>query len=393
MQHLVVDPLQSVSVWQVWRPRDAFSQILLAPVASERSSQPSPVDVLHAVSVEQKRGHVDACAETLPPPKSQHDWPLEVSQSWSMLQGLSHAEAQTPLPLPPLLPPPEEPTMPLDAGLLDAEHPPNHARSTVRTASVTTTFFCFISPSTRLARTCGTPGARALSNVTSYPNQRRRSRRGPHVFAPVDHRLPPSMRTLFSVIAVPLLLTVCACRDNPTAEAVTMAAAAGALTVANQVEDSRRARNAPVPGEYPPGCAASDCYVDADVSLEDARNYVLLYVNRVREARGVGKGSLDYALDAFAQAGSKQLARDPAPHRHIAGDAKACFPCAEVQSDPEGLAPAPVRDQLLGLLDGVMSQGDGASGHDDILAPAWHRLGTGIANPDGRTYVTLDLSP
>lgn len=201
------------------------------------------------------------------------------------------------------------------------------------------------------------------------------------------------MRSL--ALAVLLALTVssgCGSGSN-AANAVATAAVAGALTVADQIAEERARRNAPTRGEYPSGCAVSDCYSDAELSLDDAREYALVYVNRVRQESGVGKVALDYGLNAFAQAGSKQVARDHVAHRHIADDPRACFQCSEEQSDPAGLSPAPVRDVVLGVLDGMMGQAQGSPSRENILTPTWHRLGVGIANPDGPAYVTLDFAP
>jgi uncharacterized protein YkwD len=190
-----------------------------------------------------------------------------------------------------------------------------------------------------------------------------------------------------------LALSLASCgTGNKTVDAIGTAAIAGALTMAEVSAAQRAARNAPY-GEHPSGCGVSDCYSDPDLSLDEARNYALLYVNRARDASGAGAVSLDFGLNAFAQAGSKQLASDHRPHQHVADDPRACFQCSEEQSDPQGLSPAPVRDQVLGVLDGMMSQGPGGASHDNILAPGWHRLGVGIANPDGLTYVTLDFAP
>jgi hypothetical protein len=155
VQHFVFEPEQSVSAWQVCRPREAISQIFLAPVCSETSSQPSPLAVLHVVSLVQKRGQLVAAAQTLPPPKSQQAWPLLVSQSELELHGLSQATAQTPLPPPPLLP---GPTMPGPL-LEDEEQPPNQATSTVAAIRVANTLRFFIRPSTIDEETCGTAGA------------------------------------------------------------------------------------------------------------------------------------------------------------------------------------------------------------------------------------------
>ena len=198
-----------------------------------------------------------------------------------------------------------------------------------------------------------------------------------------------------SLASLGLLLAPASCvgTGSKTVDAVATAAIAGGLTVADQVAAERAARNAPTHGEYPSGCAVSDCYSDADLSLDEARNYALAHVNHARASGGAPPLALDYGLNAFAQAGSKQLARDHRPHQHIADEPRTCFQCSEEQSDPQGLTFAPVRDQVLGVLDGMMSQGPGSPTHDNLLAPGWHRLGVGIANPDGLTYVTLDLAP
>jgi hypothetical protein len=166
---LVFDPLQSVSVAQVlraFRPEvvveepqvpvvELQTHCFCAPFWSETIEQVSPTAVLHIWSLVQKRGQLDAAAQTLPPPKSQQAWPLDVSQSLSLPHGLSHDCEQMPLPLfPPLAPPevpmtpPEEPTTPPVPPLEEEEQPPNHVRSTVAAIKVANTLRCFIRPST-----------------------------------------------------------------------------------------------------------------------------------------------------------------------------------------------------------------------------------------------------
>jgi hypothetical protein len=198
-----------------------------------------------------------------------------------------------------------------------------------------------------------------------------------------------------TILALALCLPgITSCKGGGNyAEAATYAAAAGALTVANEVAKANAAKNASHGGEHYVGCSATDCYSDPEMALEDARAYALVYLNRVRAESGAPSLSLDYGLNAFAQAGSKQIALDHRPHQHIADDPRACWQCSEEQSDPQGLPPAPMKDQILGLLDGMMSTGPGAATHDNLLGRAWHRLGVGIANPDGQTYVTLDFAP
>jgi hypothetical protein len=125
---------QSASDAHVTRPCDAGRQTLGAPLASDTLSQPSPMAVSHIVSVVQSCGQLVACAQTLPLPRLQQARPLEVSQSLSELQLLSHVDAQTP---PPPVPPPEEPPPPPSPPPPpDDEQPPNQASSTPRRITV-----------------------------------------------------------------------------------------------------------------------------------------------------------------------------------------------------------------------------------------------------------------
>ncbi len=129
---------QSASVAHVTRPCDAGAQTFGAPLTSDTLSQPSPMAVSHVVSVVQSCGQLVACAQTLPLPRLQHARALDVSQSLSELQVLSHVEAQIPPPTTPPSPPP-----PGD------EQPPNQASSTPRrvTVSAARRFFMGLSGS------------------------------------------------------------------------------------------------------------------------------------------------------------------------------------------------------------------------------------------------------
>jgi hypothetical protein len=100
-----------------------------------------------------------------------------------------------------------------------------------------------------------------------------------------------------------------------------------------------------------------------------------------------------YFLNAFAQLGSKALARDHRPHRHLIEESQECPGCAETQSDPAGLATAPVHDQLDAALGYMLSEGPGGPSHDVLVGATWHRMGIGIVNPDGKMYVTVDVAP
>jgi hypothetical protein len=71
--------------------------------------------------------------------------PLDVSQSPSVLQDLSHEDAQNPLPDVPV--PPDDPTMPPPEPVpLDPEQLANHANASVTAKIVCETLVSFISP-------------------------------------------------------------------------------------------------------------------------------------------------------------------------------------------------------------------------------------------------------
>lgn len=164
--------------------------------------------------------------------------------------------------------------------------------------------------------------------------------------------------------------------------------AAAAIAVADEVAAERAARAGHF--EAVDTCWASGCYEDQETPLADAREFALGYVNRLRADHGAGPLVLDYALGAFAQAGSRQLARDGRPHQHIVDEGWACPNCAENQGDPAGVPAQPVRDQLGSVLEGMMTDPPSAQ---TLLSPEWHRLGAGIVNSGGLLRVTLDFAP
>jgi hypothetical protein len=175
--------------------------------------------------------------------------------------------------------------------------------------------------------------------------------------------------------------------------ALTTATAAGAMTVANEVERQKAARDAERSREHDNPCPAWECYAATDMTLEDARTYALKYINHARGDAGLAPLALDYVLNDFAQAGSRQLAQDHQPHEHLADERRACPICAETQGDPGGLDVAPVHDQLDAALVFMLSEGPGGPNHDILLGADWHRVGVGIVNPDARMYFTVDVAP
>jgi hypothetical protein len=186
----------------------------------------------------------------------------------------------------------------------------------------------------------------------------------------------------------------CVGSGSKTFDAVATASAAGALTVANEVERARAQRDQEAARrEQDDSCPMWECYAGTDMTLDEARAYAVAFVNHARSDLGLGSLAVDYSLNAFAQLGSKALARDHRPHRHLIEDAAQCAGCAETQSDPAGLATAPVHDQLDAALGFMLNEGAGGPSHDVLVGSSWHRLGIGIVNPDGKMYVTVDVAP
>jgi uncharacterized protein YkwD len=128
---------------------------------------------------------------------------------------------------------------------------------------------------------------------------------------------------------------------------------------------------------------------------DDARQYNLSRINALRAQNGAGPLVLDDTFDAFAQAGSDELAQDHRPHAHFSSDVSSCG-CdvrAENQGDPNGWTVASIHTQIDQILDAMMSEGPGGGHHDNIVNPQWKRLGVGLVNPGGSLYFTNDFGP
>ena len=193
--------------------------------------------------------------------------------------------------------------------------------------------------------------------------------------------------------------------SNNYGAAAYAAAVAGAVTAA-QVAEQNAWENSPPRRTYCAGEYDHDCYLaavpvapapnrdDADVmTLEQARNHTLTYINGMRSLHGVGLLELDDALTAFAQEGSDRLARDHRGHGHFIAEQANCPGCSENQSDPRGWRPGPVGRQIDEILASMMDEGPGGGHHDNMLDPRWTRLGVGITNPGGEAYLTTDFAP
>ena len=195
-------------------------------------------------------------------------------------------------------------------------------------------------------------------------------------------------------------------------EALAFAAVAGAAQVAQSAIEQNARNNAPVRhasmgltaspdcdngGQYPcvsvTPATGAPAETDTEMSVDEARDYVLGYVNGVRKLNGVGwPVTRDPPLDAFADAGSDQLAQDHRPHQHMTDHAAELPGAGEVQGSKDGTRPGPLEDQLASVLLGMMGEGPGGMHHDLLLRPEWRRLGVGIVTRDGRTYVTVDFT-
>ncbi len=195
-------------------------------------------------------------------------------------------------------------------------------------------------------------------------------------------------------------------------EALAFAAAAGALQVAQAAAEQNARNNAPVThasmgvavtpscdNESQYGClsvtpspSSGDAPV-AEMSDDDAREYVLGYLNGVRKLNEDGPLVRDQALDAFAQAGSDELAQDHRANQHMADHARELsVASAEIQGAPDGSRPAPLQDQIGAILLRFTGEGPGGMHHDTMLRPEWRKLGVGITKSEGRTYFTVDFS-
>jgi uncharacterized protein YkwD len=196
-------------------------------------------------------------------------------------------------------------------------------------------------------------------------------------------------------------------------EALAFAAAAGAAQVAQAAAEQHARNTAPVAVSSTTGVSVSpDCDNDGqygclslmaspsagdapepEMGDDEARDYVLGYLNGVRRLNRDGPLVRDEALDAFAQAGSDELAQDYRPNQHMIEHARE-VPAAlgELQGSPDGSSPGPLQDRLAETLLRFTGEGPGGMHHDAMLRPEWRKLGVGVAHREGRVYFTVDLS-
>lgn len=189
------------------------------------------------------------------------------------------------------------------------------------------------------------------------------------------------------------LVGTSSCYADKGLEAVATVAAAGAITAAELAAEHRAAQQAWTPLQECGGYPRFECYSDGTLPLEDARAHALRAINLLRTMNGARPVSLDFALNAYAQQGSKELARNHRPHGHVLTDKTGCRLCGESQGDPNGYPAKPVGAQIDAILDGMVAEGAGGTNYDNLLRSDWHVLGIGLVNPDGLMYLTADFSP
>jgi hypothetical protein len=199
-------------------------------------------------------------------------------------------------------------------------------------------------------------------------------------------------RVVFAGVVAAATGTVCGCGSRVW-DAAAVAGVAGAVELAQVAAADRAEREAWMPHEGCDRFGAPACYVATAMTLEEARAHVEQIVNLVRAQDGAPPLAADFAVTAFAQDGSKDLARDHLAHGHIASDPGSCPGCSETQGDPNGCPEAAVESQLDSIVDAWFRDGPGGANHDLLVSRRWHRIGVGVANPDGPLFLTVDVAP
>jgi hypothetical protein len=133
-------------------------------------------------------------------------------------------------------------------------------------------------------------------------------------------------------------------------------------------------------------------------------------INMYRATLGIAPLKLDLGLCAFALAGSKEETMDHMPHAHFiaAGNSGALWMegfvmnAGENQGDPNGwtvLSATPTTnelDQIDAIQKAMFDEGPGdgeAHGHyENMMDPAFDRVGVGLIEVDQMLYLTNDFS-
>lgn len=195
-------------------------------------------------------------------------------------------------------------------------------------------------------------------------------------------------------------------------EALAFATVAAAAQVAQTAAEQHARNSAPVfrsstGVKVSPDCDNDEQYTCLNVAAsppvsvapapemddDEARDYVLGYVNGVRRLNGVGPLVRDEWLDAFAQAGSDELAKDHRPNQYMIDHAREIHArSTEVQGSPDGSLPGPLQDRIAEILLRWTGEGPGGIHNDAMLRPEWRQIGVGIASSGGRMYFTVDFT-
>jgi len=141
------------------------------------------------------------------------------------------------------------------------------------------------------------------------------------------------------------------------------------------------------------GAAKPPDLPDHEMTVDEAHEYLLGYVNGIRKLSHLAPMVRDPKLDAFALAGSFELAQDHRQNQHIidhAGDLGGRS--TELQGSPDGINPGPLEDQIGSTLVRWVAEGAGGMHHDALVNPEWRKLGAGIVSVEGRTFFTIDFA-
>jgi uncharacterized protein YkwD len=132
---------------------------------------------------------------------------------------------------------------------------------------------------------------------------------------------------------------------------------------------------------------------EPEMSGEEARGYVLDYLNAVRRLHGAGALVRDPSAESAAQAESEALSHAFRADQPASEDVGPIDPThAELQAAPEAPPARLLQDRLGGVLLQWMDEKPEGAHRATLMRPEWRKIGVGIVTRDGRTYFTVDFS-
>jgi uncharacterized protein YkwD len=132
---------------------------------------------------------------------------------------------------------------------------------------------------------------------------------------------------------------------------------------------------------------------DPEMTDEEARGYVLSFINSVRKLNSLSLLARDPAVDGFAQEGTEEWSRDHRPNQHMAEHGTELrAQHAEAQDAGDGASGRPLQDRLGEILVRWVEEKPDGPHRATLMAPGWRKIGVGIVTRDGRTYFTVDFS-